>query len=52
MEEKETNVTEEVTEEQEVQTVFYTDGIDALVEGDDCTVENKEEVEEDANENK
>lgn len=51
MEEKETNVTE-VTEEQEVQTVFNTDGIDALVEGDDCTVENKEEVEEDANENK
>lgn len=52
MEEKETNVTEEVTEEQEVQTVFNTDGIDALVGGDDCTVENKEEVEEDANENK
>ena len=33
MEEKETNVTEEVTEEQEVQTVFNTDGIDALVGG-------------------
>ena len=51
MEEKEV-LTEEVQEEMEVQDTFNTDGIDALVEGDDCTVENKEEVEEDANENK
>lgn len=49
MEEKEI-LTEEV-QEMEVQNTFNTDAIDVLVEGEDCTVENQEEVEEDANEN-
>lgn len=50
MEEKEV-VVEETQEEMEVQSTFNTDSIEVLVDGDDCTVENKEEVEEDANEN-
>lgn len=50
MEEKEI-VVEEVQEEMEVQSTFNTDNLDVLVEGDDCTVENQEEVDEDANEN-
>lgn len=49
MEEKEI-LTEEV-QEMEVQDTFNTDNLDVLVEGEDCTVENKEEVNEDANEN-
>lgn len=49
MEEKEI-LTEEV-QEMEVQSTFNTDSLDVLVEGEDCTVENQEEVEEDANEN-
>lgn len=43
MEEKEV-LTEEVQEEMEVQTTFNTDGLEVLVEGEDCTVENQEEV--------
>jgi hypothetical protein len=50
MEEKEV-VVEETTEEMEVQSSFNTDSLDVLVDGEDCTVENKEEVEENANEN-
>lgn len=53
MEEKEI-LTEEVQEEvqeMEVQNTFNTDAMDVLVEGEDCTVENQEEVETDANEN-
>lgn len=50
MEEKEV-VVEETTEEMEVQSTFNTDSIEELVDGEDCTVENKEEVVEDANEN-
>lgn len=49
MEEKEI-LTEEV-QEMEVQNTFNTDSLDVLVEGEDCTVENQEEVEADANEN-
>ena len=32
-------------EEVEVQTTFNTDGLDVLVESDDCSIENQEEVE-------
>ena len=48
MEEKEV-LTEEVQEEMEVQDTFNTD---VLVNGEDCTIENQEEVSEDGNENK
>lgn len=51
MEEENKNV--EVLEELEVQTTLNSDSLEVLVDGDDCTVENenKEEVEENANEN-
>lgn len=39
------------TEEMEVQTTFNTDSLEVLVDSADCTVENKEEVEDNANEN-
>lgn len=39
------------TEEMKVQTTFNTDSLDVLVDSADCTVENKEEVEDNANEN-
>lgn len=55
MEEKEI-VVEEATNEEievlEVQNTFNTDSIDVLVESEDCTVENQEEVEQNANEDK
>lgn len=38
-------------EEMEVQTTFNTDSLEVLVDSADCTVENKEEVEDNANEN-
>ena len=47
--EEENKETLEVQEE--VQTTFNEDGLDVLVDGEDCTVENQEEVDEDANEN-
>ncbi len=47
--EEENKETLEVQEE--VQNTFNEDGLDVLVEGEDCTVENQEEVDEDANEN-
>lgn len=51
MEEKEV-LTEEVQEEMEVQDTFNTDALDVLVNSEDCTIENQEEVSEDGNENK
>ena len=51
MEEKEV-VVEETTEELEVQTTFNEDGLDVLVEDGTIENENKEEVVENANENK
>lgn len=42
----------EVVEEMETQTTFNEDGLDVLVEGEDCSVENEEEVIVDANEDK
>lgn len=51
MEEKQVIETEE-QEILEVQNTFNTDTLEVLVDGEDCTIENKEEVNEDANENK
>lgn len=51
MEEKEV-VVEETTEELEVQTTFNEDGLDVLVEDGTIENENKEEVVENANEDK
>lgn len=42
----------EVTEEMEIQTAFNEDGLDVLVEGEDCSVENEEEVIVDENDDK
>lgn len=41
----------ELQDELEVQSTFNTDGLDELVNSEDCSIENKEEVIEDANEN-
>lgn len=44
-------IKEKITEEMEIQTTFNEDGLDVLVDGEDCSVEN-EEVIKDANEDK
>jgi len=50
MEEKE-KVVEEQQEEMEVQDTLNSDSLEELNDSADCTVENKEEVDENANEN-
>lgn len=36
----------------EVQTEFNNDSVEAMIDTDDCVVENREEVEDNGNENK
>lgn len=40
---------ETLQEKLEIQSTFNEDGLETLVEGDDCIVENQEEVDKDGN---